>query len=186
MNLLIAINGASGAYSARSLVAKSPWPVSLIASGWGRKVYERECGPIKEIEDEADAVFEDDDLEAAVSSGSVPTVGMVITPCSCHTLARIAGGLADTLIARAAHCHLKERRKLILCVRETPWTSIDLENAARLTAAGAVIMPISIPYYMFGQRDVHTVSVAEAMEAYTDRVLAVLGHRPATTWKDVS
>ena len=175
-NMVVAITGASGAYVAKLLVEKSPWQVSLITSKWGRKVYERECGSLAELERKAAVVYDDNDLEAAISSGSVPTAGMVVTPCSCDMLARIANGLADTLISRAAHCHLKERRKLILCLRETPLTSIDIANAAKLSTAGAVIMPISPPFYMFGERSPESITLAEALDAYTSRILDILGH----------
>ena len=77
---------------------------------------------------------------------------MVILPCSTDTLGKVAGGIADSLITRAAHCHLKERRKLVLCIRESPWSLIDLENARKVAAAGGIIMPISPPYYMAAGR----------------------------------
>jgi 4-hydroxy-3-polyprenylbenzoate decarboxylase len=182
VNLVLAVTGASGAHAASALVRTSPWPVALVASAWGRKVYEREVGPFQELARLAHSVYDDADLEAPISSGSVPTVGMVVLPCSCDTLAKVAGGLGDTLITRAAHCHLKERRKLVLCVRESPWTSIDLENAAGVARAGGVIMPMCPPFYMAAGKAPATVTMAELLDAYVDRVLAVLGHPAPANW----
>ena len=126
-----------------------------------------------------------DDLYAPLSSGSVPAVGMVVLPCSAHTLAQIAAGLGDSLIPRAAHCQLKERRPLILCLREAPLTLIDLENARRAAAAGAVIMPMCPPFFMFAGSDPKTVSMDALLDAFVDRVLALLGRQPARTWEDI-
>lgn len=182
MNLVVAVTGASGAYAAELLIRKSPWPVSLVASEWGRDVAGRECGDFSRLTALAARVYEDRDLAAPVSSGSVPTRGMVILPCSTNTLAKIAHGVADSLISRAAHCHLKEGRKLVLCVRETPWTLIDLNNAAAVAAAGGTIMPLSPPFFQMGGRDPATVTMTELMDAYVDRVLSVLGHPATRHW----
>ncbi len=111
---------------------------------------------------------------------------MVVLPCSTNTLAKIAGGIADSLITRAAHCHLKEHRKLVLCVRESPWTLIDLDNARKVAAAGGIIMPLSPPFYMAAGRDPDTVTMTELLGAYVDRVLAVLGHPAETDWESIS
>ncbi len=144
-HLIVGITGASGIHAARLLVEKSPWPVDLVASRWGRNVAGTECGGIEAIEAHAKRVFTPDDLFAPLASGSVAAVGMVVLPCSAHTLAQIAAGLGDSLITRAAHCQLKEQRPLILCLREAPLTLIDLGNARRASAAGAVITPDSPP-----------------------------------------
>lgn len=185
MNLVLAITGATGAHAARILTEKSPWPIALVASRYGRDVYERECGPFDQLTGRVDRVYDNDDLSAAIASGSVLTVGMVILPCSVATMGRIAGGIADNLITRAAHCHLKERRKLILCVREAPWTLIDIENASRVTSAGGIIMPISPPFYMTAGRDPDTVTMSELLALFVDRVLAVLGHGSEADWETV-
>lgn len=88
-----------------------------------------------------------DELTAPVASGSFRTAGMVICPCSTGTLAAVAGGLSQNLIHRAAEVHLKERRRLILVPRETPLSSITLDNMRRLTEAGAVVMPAAPGFY---------------------------------------
>jgi len=186
MNLVVAVTGASGALAAKMIVARSPWPVALVASRWGREVYERECGEFERLAAQAAEVYADDDLSAPISSGSVATAGMVVAPCSCDTLARIASGIGNTLIARAAHCHLKERRKLVLCVRESPWSLMDLDNARTVSAAGGIVMPISPPFYMLAGKSPETVTLTELMAAYIDRVLAVLGHPAGSTWENVS
>ena len=110
---------------------------------------------------------------------------MVILPCSANTMGQIAAGLGDTLITRAAHCHLKERRSLVLGLRETPLSIIDLRNAANVAAAGATVMPLSPPFFMFKGRSPEQISLHDLMSAYVDRVLALLGRPLSETWEDV-
>ena len=186
MNLVLAITGATGAHAAELLVARSPWPITLVASRWGKDLCAREGVSFDALAARADTVLDDADLAAGISSGSVATVGMVVLPCSADTLAKVAAGIAETLITRAAHCHLKERRRLILCVRESPWSLIDLDNARRVAAAGGVIMPISPPYYMAADRCPDAVTMTDLLGAYVDRVLGLLGHPPDRTWEDLS
>jgi len=186
MRLLLGITGATGVYAAKLLMERSPWPVALVASDWGKDVCGSEGCPYDELEALADVVYDNRALTAPVSSGSVPTAGMVILPCTTNALGRIASGLADTLITRAAHGHLKERRTLVLCVRETPWSLIDIENAKRVAAAGAIVMPLSPPFYMAGKRSAGSVTMADLLGWYVDRVLAALGHAAQQTWEHVS
>ena len=183
--LVVAMTGASGAYATHLLLERSPWPTLLVASRWARTIYERECGPFDKLTRLAGRVYDPSDLEAPPASGSVPTIGMVIVPCSVNTLAPIANGLADNLITRAAHCHLKERRPLILGLRETPLTSIDLANAARAAAAGAIIMPLSPPFFMFQGKTPAQITLHDLMGAYVDRVLALLGQPLAANWENL-
>jgi 4-hydroxy-3-polyprenylbenzoate decarboxylase len=185
LHLIVAMTGASGAYATELLLQKSPWPTLLIASKWGRQIYTHECGPVAQLEKAAGRVLDNADMLAPPASGSVPTAGMVVLPCSANTLGQIAGGLGETLIARAAHCHLKERRPLILGLRETPLSAIDLQNAAAVAAAGAIIMPLAPPFFMFKGRTPEQISLHDLMEAYVDRVLALLGHPMTRTWEDV-
>jgi flavin prenyltransferase len=184
-HLIVAMTGASGAYAAELLLKKSPWPTMLIASKWGRQIYAHECGPVAQLEKLAGRVLDNADMLAAPASGSVPTAGMVILPCSANTLGQIACGLGETLIARAAHCHLKERRPVVLGLRETPLSVIDLQNAAAAAAAGATVMPLSPPFFMFKGRTPQQISLHDLMEVYVDRVLALLGHPLTRTWEDV-
>ncbi len=185
-HLIVAMTGASGAYAAELLIKKAPWPTMLIASKWAREIYAHECGPFEALEQSADRVFGNDDMMAPPASGSVPTAGMVVLPCSANTLGQIAAGLGETLITRAAHCHLKERRPLILALRETPLTAIDVKNAATLADAGATIMPLCPPFYMFKGRAPKDISLHDVMDAYVDRILAFLGEPLEKSWEDIS
>ena len=94
----------------------------------------------------------DADIGAAIASGSYPSHGMIVLPCSMGTLAAIANGLADSLIARAADVTLKERRPLLLCVRETPFNRIHLRNMTLAAEAGATIFPVIPAFYYQANR----------------------------------
>jgi 4-hydroxy-3-polyprenylbenzoate decarboxylase len=157
----------------------------FIASKWGREIYAHECGPLKHLEKLAGQVFDNEDMTAPPASGSIPTAGMVIVPCSAHTMGQIAAGLGDTLISRSAHCRLKERRPLIIGLRETPLTAIDVKNAATLASAGATFMPLSPPFYMFKGLSPQEVTMHDLIAAYVDRVLSILGQPLEKTWADV-
>lgn len=183
--LVVAMCGASGVYVTRLLLAKSPWPVLFVASPWAEKVYRRECGSFQTLLQAAQDVFAYEDMSAPIASGSTSTVGMVVMPCSANTLGHIANGLGDNLITRAAHCHLKERRPLILGLRETPLTAIDLDNAAKVAAAGGTIMPITPPFYMHEGKTPETVTLHDLMDVYVDRVFSLLGQQMGETWEDI-
>lgn len=185
MKLVVAMTGASGAYATKLLLEKSQWPVTLVASKMGRVVYEQEAGPFAELEALASEVWKDGDLTATIASGSVPTIGMVVMPCSANTLGKMAAGIADSLVTRAAHCQLKEGRKVVLCIREAPWTLLNAQNAERVAAAGGTIMPMSPPYYMAKGRDPNTVSMAEMLGYYCDHVLSLFGQNAPQTWADL-
>ena len=185
MNMVVALTGATGVYAAKVLIEAAPWPVTLVASDQGRAIYEKECGAFDLLAARAAEVYADSDLTAPIASGSVPTLGMVILPCTANTLGKIAQGIGDTLITRAAHCHLKEQRKLILCVRETPWSLINIRNAEDVAAAGGIIMPMSPPFYMMAGRDPASVTMVELLKAYVDRVLSVMGDVSRDNWSTV-
>src|SRR5690606_34938117 len=114
-------------------------------------------------------VYEDDDRGATPASGSAPSRGMAIVPCSMGTLASIAQGTTRSLIERAADVVLKERRKLVLVPRETPYSLIHLENMLRLTHAGAVVLPASPGFYHRPTR------IDELIDFVAGRVLSQLG-----------
>lgn len=185
MNLVLAVTGATGAYAAKRLIDKSPWPISLIISEWGREVYKRECGDLDELTGPAAAVYEDTDLAAPIASGSVPTEGMVILPCSTSTMGKIASGIGDTLITRAAHCQMKESRRLVLCIRESPWSLIDLDAARTVSAAGGVIMPISPAFYLTADHPPESVTLDTLLDGFVDHVLALFGRPAEKNWESV-
>ncbi|MGB6191173.1 MAG: UbiX family flavin prenyltransferase [Terracidiphilus sp.] len=109
----------------------------------------------------------DADIGAGIASGSHPSNGMIVLPCSMGTLAKIAMGLADSLIARAADVTLKERRPLLLCVRETPFSRIHLRNMTLAAEAGATIFPVIPSFYN---------QPADATEMARQFAYRVLGH----------
>lgn len=120
-----------------------------------------------------------DDIGASVASGSYPSSGMMVLPCSMGTLASIANGMADTLIARAADVTLKERRPLILCVRETPFNRIHLRNMQLASDAGAVIFPVIPTFYN------RPTDSTEMAKQFVCRVLSHIGlpQKDAYIWK---
>lgn len=152
-----AITGASGApYAVRLLdvLNRNGVPVNLIVSDTGWRLLDEELDIKSEDalrERTGDwsrvKVFSDKDRGATPASGSAPSRGMVVCPCSMGTLASIAQGTTRSLIERAADVCLKERRTLILMPRETPYSMIHLENMLRLTQAGALIVPASPGFY---------------------------------------
>jgi 4-hydroxy-3-polyprenylbenzoate decarboxylase len=122
------------------------------------------------------------DIGAGPASGSYPSDAMIILPCSMGTLASIANGLASNLIERAADVSLKERRPLILCIRETPFNKIHLRNMSLAADAGAVIFPVIPTFYN------RPMDAAEMAEQFVCRVLAHIGlpQKGAYVWKGPS
>jgi flavin prenyltransferase len=177
--ITLAITGASGApYAVRLLAAlnAAAVPVRLIVSDTGWRLLEEELdigGEDGLRERTGDwqnvVVYRDNDRGATPASGSAPSRGMVICPCSMGTLASIAQGTTRSLIERAADVVLKERRRLVLVPRETPYSQIHLENMLRLTQAGAVILPASPGFYHRPQ------NVDDLIDFVVGRVLAQLG-----------
>lgn len=121
----------------------------------------------------------DADIGAAIASGSHPSHGMIVLPCSMGTLAAIAHGLANSLITRAADVTLKERRVLLLCVRETPFNRIHLRNMTIAAEAGATIFPVIPAFYT------HPIDSVEMARQFVCRVLAHVGlpQPGAYAWK---
>jgi len=173
----LAITGATGsgfgAAAARRLAANAEVErVTLLLSPTGRRCLADECGLRAEdllaLSPRLRSVDERN-LGADISSGSHPQDGMVILPCSAGTLGRIASGVSEGLVTRAADVCLKERRPLVLCLRETPLNRIHLENMLRVHDAGAVVMPIMPGFYH------HPETLADLFEAFATRVLDQLG-----------
>lgn len=151
MRLIVAITGASGAiYGIRILeeLRKNKIETHLVISRWGKVTIMEETGYAPEqVENLADYIYDEEDLSSSISSGSFKIDGMIIAPCSMKTLAGIAGGFSDDLILRAADVCIKERRKLLLMVRETPLSPIHLKNMLELAKLGAIIMPPMPAFY---------------------------------------
>lgn len=151
MRLVIGITGASGAiFGVRSLEALKSLDVEthLVMSQWSRATitHETPYSP-NQVEALASIVHHENNQGAAISSGSFKTDGMLIAPCSMKTLAAIRAGYGDTLVCRAADVTLKERRRLVLLVRESPFSEIHLENMLALTRMGSVIFPAMPAFY---------------------------------------
>ncbi|CAN7781073.1 UbiX family flavin prenyltransferase [Variovorax sp. LjRoot175] len=150
--LIVAITGASGTiYGVRLLQllrAMPDWETHLVMSSSGALTASQEIDMKRaEIEALADVVHNVKDIGAAVSSGSFRTAGMVIAPCSMKTLASVAHGLADNLISRAADVILKERRRLVLMARETPFNLAHLRNMTAVTEMGGIVFPPVPAFY---------------------------------------
>ena len=149
--LVIGMSGASGPiYGIRMLemLKKTDIETHLVMSKSAEMtlVYETDYKP-KDIKALASVVHPAADIGASISSGSFPTMGMVIVPCSIRTMSEIATGVTSTLLTRAADVALKERRRVVLAVRETPLHSGHLRNMASLSDIGAVIAPIVPAFY---------------------------------------
>ena len=176
---LIAMTGASGAAYGVDFVKRCPGEKYLVMSDWARHVLQSELDmKPADLESHVKKVFRDSDLAAPFSSGSNRYDAMVILPCSVSTLAKIACGIADTLITRAAAVALKERMRLVVCVRETPLSGIALENMLRLSREGAVIMPVAPPWYR------NPTSLDQLVGGFTDKLLHLLGEPAAEGWRE--
>jgi 4-hydroxy-3-polyprenylbenzoate decarboxylase len=191
--VVVGITGASGVLFAsrlvRALAGQAEAEVHLVISKHGRLTMAEEMG----IEGSADAMLRAfagdsgaacvrlhpiDDVAAPIASGSFPTAGMVILPCSANTLGCLAAGMTANLIHRAADVTLKERRPLLLGFRETPLHTIHIENMLRLARAGATIFPIAPAFYH------HPRTLDDVVDQYVARLLDHLQapHSLGTRW----
>lgn len=174
MRLIVGITGASGSvFGVRLLERLRPLAdveTHLVVSRAGQHVLLRETGKtVQDLGALACHIYDTGDLEAPLASGSFPTHGMVVAPCSVRTMSAIAAGLASTLLLRAADVTLKERRKLILMVRETPLHLGHLRTMVALAEMGAIIAP-PIPAFYYGPRN-----ITDLVDHSLDRVLDLLG-----------
>ena len=185
--IVVAITGASGAvYGIRLLQVLRETPglqTHLVVSeaGWRNLQQEQDLDRAS-IEALAHQVHDVRNIGAAIASGSFRCAGMVIAPCSMRTLAAVAHGLADNLITRAADVMLKERRRLVLMVRETPLNLAHLRNMVSVTEMGAVVCPPLPAFYLRPQ------SVAEIVDASVARVLDLLDvpHALSSRWEGLA
>jgi 4-hydroxy-3-polyprenylbenzoate decarboxylase len=192
-NLTVATTGASGSVFLRQLLLtverdKRVQTVNFVASDSALRVIAEELGlrgrsnlisqvlgkPSRKIHQQANA-----DIGANVASGSYPSDAMVVIPCSMGTLARIANGIASQLIERAADVSLKEKRALVLCVRETPLNKIHIRNMYRAADAGATVFPLIPAFYN------RPASLDAMAQEFAYRVLAHIGlpQPEAYRWK---
>ena len=181
--IVFAITGASGSIFARYMLQaleadERVARVSLVVSPSALRVLAEESGvngrmslTAKLLGQESSKVHQlgHEDIGAAIASGSYPVDAMVVLPCSMGTLGGIAHGLAGNLIERAADVCLKERRRLVLCVRETPFNLVHLRNMVAVTEAGATVFPVIPAFYHQPQ------SVDDIAKNYVNRVLQHIG-----------
>lgn len=194
--VILGVSGASGAIYAQRmlrLLLDSGREVHLVVTDYGRRLLMDELS-IRPVELHKLAGLPDDidprdrglyihpikDVGANIASGSFLHDGMIIMPCSSHTLGAVASGLGDNLLTRAAAVTLKERRPLVLCHRESPLTRIDIQNMDRLTGAGAIIAPTNPGFYL------HPRSLDDIIDFVVGRTLDLIGveHNLNIRWKD--
>lgn len=172
------ITGASGVAYGVDFLRRCPDDKYLVASKWGKHVLNEELGlQVDEMRPWVNEIYSDSNLASPFSSGSNHFDSLVIVPCSISTLAKIANGIADTLITRIAQVALKEKRRIVIALRETPLSSIALENALKLSREGAIIMPISPPHYLKAN------TVNDLVRGYGDKLLNIIGVETANGWK---
>ena len=176
--VVVGISGASGSILAQQTVEallQREVPTALVCSNAAKLVWQEEM-------DDSFASYLSDwresphftgygihEMAAPIASGTFPTAGMVIVPCSMASAASLAHGIANNLLLRAADVCLKERRNLVLVPRETPLHSIHLENLARLARMGAVIMPPEPPFYL------RPTAISDVVSYFVERILVALG-----------
>jgi flavin prenyltransferase len=170
--LVIGISGATGVvYGVRALelLREAGVPTHLVVSRAGgmTRAHESELSA-QRLRDLADVYHPIGDLGASIASGSFRTLGMLVAPCTVNTLAEIANGISGNRLTRAADVTLKERRPLVLMVRETPLTAIHLRNMQHVTEAGGIIAPPVPAFYTAPSSldDVVTQSVARALDLF--------------------
>lgn len=151
MRIIIGVTGATGTiFAVRLLELLRPTDVEthLVMSRWAVRTLLHETSYTRaDVEALADVVHHSNDQGAAIASGSFVTEGMIVVPCSMRSLAAIAHGFGDHLVHRAADVVLKERRRLVLAVRESPFSEIHLENMLKLSRMGAIICPPVPAFY---------------------------------------
>lgn len=176
--IVVGITGASGSIYAKALIesllaarATQPTKIAAVISSTAAEVWQHEIGgEIRHFLASRDVpVFEGRDYRAPFASGSAKWEAMAIVPCSMSTVAKVARGISDDLLSRAADVMMKERRTLIMVARETPLSTIHLENMLTLSRAGAIVLPASPSFY--GK----PTSIDEVVQTVVARVLDHLG-----------
>lgn len=184
MRVVVGISGASGASVAVDVLQKlhaEGVETHLIVSKWGAITLEHETGlKVRDLWKYTEAVHGNADMAAPISSGSFLFDAMVIVPCSARMIGTIAGGNGDTLISRAADVALKERRRLVLALREAPLSDIHLRNSLEVSRAGAVVFPLVPAFYS------RPTTVEEIVGPLAGRILDLCGVTTSHTarWGD--
>lgn len=170
MRLVLAVTGASGALYFQRLLHYLEGPeheLHLVFSNYAKQVVQEELGELKIPANATE--HSNKSMNVPFASGSAKFDAMIVAPCSMGTLARVAHGISDSLILRAADVFLKERRKLILVPRETPWSLIHARNAAAAIEAGAILIPASPSFYSLPK------TIEELADTVVWRVLDQIG-----------
>lgn len=182
MRIIVAITGASGVQYGLNLIKRLvelEHEIDLVVSDGAKKVMKYEVkDDVEEILSMATSIYDIKDIGAAIASGTHPSDGMIIIPCSMKTLAAVATGFSNNLIHRASDCMLKEERKLVLVLRETPLNLIHLRNMVTAKEAGATILPASPGFYREPQ------SIDDLVDFVVGKALSVFGikHSIYTPW----
>lgn len=171
MKIVVGVTGASGAIYPSQLLGylreRTPHEVSIVSSPNGERIFAEELG--RSLKDFGYPVYPNNTFDVQFVSGSAKVDQLVILPCSMGTLGRIAHGFSDDTLTRTADVFLKERRKIILVPRETPYSLIHIENMRLLTLAGVVIIPATPSFYS------HPKTIEELAATVTSRVLDHMG-----------
>jgi len=181
MRTILAMTGASGAAFGVEFLKRCPGEKILIVSKWGKSVLHQETGlTTKDLLPNVDQIYSAEDMNSPIASGSNPFDQLVVLPCSVTTLGRLAQGIGENLISRVGEVALKENRKILLGVRETPLSAIALENCLKLSRLGVTIMPISPPFYF------RATTLDQMISSFIDHVLTTLKLESRSGWRSAS
>jgi len=181
LKIIVGITGASGVIYAKRFLEVFEGEKVVIVSDSAKKVIEYELGNFN-VEDFAEEVYDNDEIDAPPASGSYVFDAMVIIPASMNTVGKIANGIADTLISRVANVALKERRKLIVVFRESPLSTINIRNLLTISECGGIVIPAAPGFYHNPKK------IEDIVDYVVDKVLKALGVNKnlITPWSPLS